>query len=904
MLLFPVHWLTRETERSFEIVVYCKTEDAQAVCCRITFPLFFYVGIPQTWSDSQKKTFKNVCVAEKHCVPRLTDYVVRKNIYGFTDNKEISVLRVVFHTLRQMRFFKKEMSSKYQTFEGGVDPILKFLHVRNVQPAGWMEVEGGSNVPESQRISVCDTEIVVDFKQVSPASVDMVPPLVLASFDIECYSSTGGFPVADNEYDAIKVICTCFQRFGEQEPYLKHAIALGPCASIDGVHVEVVHDEIALIEQWFRVLREQSADMIFSWNGFGFDYKYIYNRAMMLVNQFSGESLVDMALMGKAVEGGGQSVIKKLASNAFGDNTYFWLSADGMLHMDLLQIVRKEKKLDKYSLNFVSQTFLGDQKVDLPPAQIFEKCASGDPNDMAEVVGYCIQDTLLPLKLSNRLTILHNLLEMANAVMVPTEYLTTRGMQIRVFSLILRKSRELNFICPDLPKKEDDDTGFQGATVLDPVVGSYLGDDEIVSCFDFASLYPSIIRAENLCFSTLVMDEMYDNMPGVEYYTCETPQGTYKFAQKVPSVLPALLDDLSLYRKKAKKLMAEHRGTEKEKVYNGQQLAYKIAMNSCYGFLGSVHGYLGCLPIATTVTTTGRNMIETTKQCVLRLNPGSRVIYGDTDSVLAILNPNEPTSMASHFELAEGLADIISKEFKPPHCLEFEKSYSPYLLFKKKRYAGMMYTQPSKPDKLDCKGLQLVRRDSCPYVRRVSEDILECIMSTKDKERAWTIAKAYVLKLLRAEEPMDSFVVSKALKSTYKNPDSQPHLQVALKIGERRGYPVPSNERVPFIVVENEKVPDGLIASRAEDPEYAKEHGLLMDRLHYLDSQMNGPLETLLNILEPTYMQRLYADPEVQPLMEHLKTTRKKWTVEAKRKRTNEANRQREISSFFFAVKK
>jgi len=630
MHVFPVHWSTRETDQSFEIVVFCKSEEGKAVCCRITFPLFFYLGTPQTWSDTQKRAFRSVCVTDKNCDPKLTNYVVRKNIYGFTNNKKLSVLRVVFDTMRHLRMFKKEMGNKYQTFEAGVDPILKFMHVRNIGAASWMQIQG-SPVVESQRISVCDHELMLDFRQVHPADVDKVPPLVLASFDIECYSSTGGFPVADNEDDAIKVICTCFQWFGDPEPFVKHAISWGPCAPIDGVDVVVVSDEIELIEQWFLVLREWSADMILSWNGMGFDYKYIYNRAMMLVNQFSGETLVNLNLMGKAIEGGGQSVIKKLASNAFGDNTYFWLSADGMLHVDLLQIVRKEKKLDKYTLNHVAQTFLGDQKVDLPPAQIFEKCASQDPHDMAEVVGYCIQDTLLPLKLSNKLTILHNLLEMANAVTVPPEYLITRGMQIRVFSLILKKARELDFICPDLPKKEDGaEDSFKGATVLEPEVGSYLGDAEIVTTFDFASLYPSIIRAENLCFSTLVMDEAYDNVPGIEYYVCDTPQGTYKFAQNVPSVLPPLLDDLSMYRKKAKKLMAQHKGTEKEKVYNGQQLAYKIAMNSCYGFLGSYHGYLGCLPIATTVTTTGRNMIETTKQCVLRLNPGSRVIYGDT----------------------------------------------------------------------------------------------------------------------------------------------------------------------------------------------------------------------------------------------------------------------------------
>jgi DNA polymerase delta subunit 1 len=274
------------------------------------------------------------------------------------------------------------------------------------------------------------------------------------------------------------------------------------------------------------------------------------------------------------------------------------------------------------------------------------------------------------------------------------------------------------------------------------------------------------------------------------------------------------------------------------------------------------------------------------------------------DSVLAILNPPEPTRMESHFALAEELSKIISKEFRPPHDLEFEKAYSPYLLFKKKRYAGMMYTNPIKPDKLDIKGLQLVRRDSCPFVRQVSEEILNCIMKTKDKDQAWLIAKEYVLRLLRAQEPMESFVVSKTLKSTYKNPESQPHHQVALKIGQRRDYPVPSNERVAFIIVEDKDNPDGLIATRAEDPDYAKEHHMVMDRLHYLDSQMNGPLETLLNILDPTFMKQLYNDEDIAPLLEELRHVKKKWTTEAKRIRTNVANRQREISSFFFTVPK
>jgi hypothetical protein len=62
-------------------------------------------------------------------------------------------------------------------------------------------------------------------------------------------------------------------------------------------------------------------------------------------------------------------------------------------------------------------------------------------------------------------------------------------------------------------------------------------------------------------------------------------------------------------------------------------------------------------------------------------------------------------------------AQVVTKHFKAPNELEFEKVYMPYILYSKKRYAGQMYTRPDKPDKIDIKGLQVVRRDNrCVYV--------------------------------------------------------------------------------------------------------------------------------------------------------------------------------------------
>ena len=77
--------------------------------------------------------------------------------------------------------------------------------------------------------------------------------------------------------------------------------------------------------------------------------------------------------------------------------------------------------------------------------------------------------------------------------------------------------------------------------------------------------------------------------------------------------------------------------------------------------------------------------------------------------------------MPTHFALAQRIAAEISDTF--PGCieLEFEKCYYPYCLYSKKRYAGLMWTKPEKPDYIDVKGLQLVRRDNAPIVKKVSQ---------------------------------------------------------------------------------------------------------------------------------------------------------------------------------------
>lgn len=190
------------------------------------------------------------------------------------------------------------------------------------------------------------------------------------------------------------------------------------------------------------------------------------------------------------------------------------------------------------------------------------------------------------------------------------------------------------------------------------------------------------------------------------------------------------------------------------------------------------------------------------------------------------------------------------------------------------------------------------RRDNCPLVKDVSTAILNKIMYDRSPSLAIEEARACVLRVLRHQEPLEKFVVSKALRADYKN-TAQPHLHVARKILQRTGQPVPSGVRVPFVYIEDAKNPDGLLAARAEDPEWVRSQGLKLDVLHYIQHQLESPITALLELLVDDPAKAVFESEDIEPLMQQLTNQRANEVQTAKRVRKNAANNQREITAFF-----
>jgi DNA polymerase delta subunit 1 len=213
--------------------------------------------------------------------------------------------------------------------------------------------------------------------------------------------------------------------------------------NLEGSNIISFDTEKEMLLAFKEYLNKQDIDIMTGWNIFGFDLEYIYKRAAMV-----GCGL-DFYDLGKLRESECHLVSKKLSSSALGDNFLKLLPMPGRFIFDMFHEVKKGYKLDSYKLNEVSKLYLGDQKIDMAPKEMFARYLEGDPVKLREVAEYCVKDTLLPHRLIKKLCTLLNLLEMAKATWVPIAFLVERGQQIKVFSQLSKKARELGVHGPD-----------------------------------------------------------------------------------------------------------------------------------------------------------------------------------------------------------------------------------------------------------------------------------------------------------------------------------------------------------------------------------------------------------------------------------------------------------------------
>ena len=148
--------------------------------------------------------------------------------------------------------------------------------------------------------------------------------------------------------------------------------------------------------------------------------------------------------------------------------------------------------------------------------------------------------------------------------------------------------------------------------------------------------------------------------------------------------------------------------------------------------------------------------------------------------------------------------------------------------------------------KIDVKGLQVVRRDSCPYVRETLKTLLDMILDSNDPRPVIEAAREAARNLMQGKVPMEKLLLSKQLAADYKV--KMAHVEVRDKMRAREpGSEPQQGDRVSFLIVQG----PGKMYEKAEDPMWVREKNVPIDYQYYFTNQMKKPIQDLLEPLIP-----------------------------------------------------
>jgi DNA polymerase I len=618
-----------------------------------------------------------------------------------------------------------------------------------------------------------------------------IPDIKRLAVDIEVYTEGGVFP----SLREAKHVVTCIGFAGsdgyrhtlmlDDENYHKHAKKRED-------FISYIPDEETLLRIAFATMEEYPCVVTF--NGDDFDLAYLHQRAKNLqiypIPIIFNEKDIDKPLEGKDAV----------------------LLRNG-IHLDLFRIFRNRSlhnyafnaKYKQYGLDPISMALLGEGKIHHTKAL----------NELTqeELCKYCLNDAELTLKLttySNSL-VMKLLILISRITKASIEDIGRFGISNWIKQMLYFEHRKKGILIPnrsDLEVKGTEanttaiikDKKYKGAFVMDPVKGAHFN----VVCLDFASLYPSIIKANNISYETINCgheDCKVNIIPETSHYTCTKKMGL------IPLLVGVFRDLRVQYFKK----LSKDKSLSKEdlEVYDAVAQAVKVILNGTYGVLGAEAFQLFCLPVAESVTAVGRFIIQETKKYTESL--GLQVVYGDTDS-LYVVNPSK--------EQQSKIIKFAQENYNID--LEVDKEYR-YVMFSglKKNYLGV-----KKDGKLDIKGLVGKKSNIPKFIQNAFNEVNKLLQKVNTPEELEQ-TKVHVGKLIKecrtnlesSNFPIEQYAFNHMIQKApekygrikyddknislwgeraYKETNVPPHVKVAREM-QRQGIKIEDKMFIPFV---------------------------------------------------------------------------------------------------------
>jgi DNA polymerase elongation subunit (family B) len=366
------------------IHLFGKTVGGTTIRCDVKgFKPFFYISSVEG-TTAQKE-------AARGCIRAYIDrhikgteksieitHVNRKELYGYSQNKLKSMLKLTMNSIQLFNKVKKlflnhksqpELASIYKgrkdilghpyghgvpkIYEANLDPMLRFLHLQNLKPCGWCCLDNYDEADLTDEATIIEAE----WTDINPCEGPApTAPFTVASWDIECMSKTGAFPQA-LVGDPIIQIGVILSRLGSHDTE-KHIFALDTCDNIPEGQVHAFPTEKKLLLGWFSWMAEKDIDIMMGYNIFGFDEKYVWERCEQL--GISQRPEVQMMNRLSDMESEMKLDEKRLSSSAMGDNMLYLWNTPGRLRVDIYHYIKRGYQLGSYKLDDTSRYFLGE----------------------------------------------------------------------------------------------------------------------------------------------------------------------------------------------------------------------------------------------------------------------------------------------------------------------------------------------------------------------------------------------------------------------------------------------------------------------------------------------------------------------------------------------------------------
>ncbi len=566
-------------------------------------------------------------------ISRLDDYDVQKLCRNFK-------YQFIPPTKTLQKMIESTNKKKIRIYEADIDFIQRFIADNNIIPCSWYYVEKDKvDFVEhwQEKTSKCLVEGIIDnYKNLIRIEDEVIqndlPNFVRFSFDDEMQTKEGRF--CDADLDAIIKKGVTINVDKNREELHSFVFSLGKIA-YSKPHAFSCYEydnEVDTIRGWINFFNIIDPDIILHYNGNNFDWKYNLQRCKVLC-------IVDIQFLTRHKS---KTVYRPPPRTSRGKikSTCRIL---GRINIDMYLIIQETQKFDDNTLGAVSSNILGRTKEEFDIHLLSQLQKSKTGNEKSSV--YVEKDARLPLELYDKLNI--GGIQTAQIARILLQNCFDRAQGAKVEGKLTQEcisDNGVRLLKETLPKNFDNlqqtvksngkkASHYVGGTVIKPQPGYY---QEYILVLDFTSMYPSIMQAWNICYTTYITEDNIRKLgfkEGEDYLRVPdwiTPDNAAPIAKYNPDnpcfvtrkikegILPRIERELGEARSTIKKelwkeLQKNPNGSFLATLLDGEQNAIKGWMNSVYGLSGDPTSKYYFKHIASTITGFGRWMLHSIK---------------------------------------------------------------------------------------------------------------------------------------------------------------------------------------------------------------------------------------------------------------------------------------------------